>query len=105
VILTTLSVWKCQDLSLNLKKEDVLIMSNMELNDYYGSPEYHVDLAKGVSPSNKSASTLVQAGKITASELWCGIKRYKTHSAELKLKYNNHLCIIISLLLMAIMCQ
>jgi hypothetical protein len=43
-----------------------------------------------LTPSTKSASTLLQAGELTAYEFQRGIKRDKTHYAELKnYKYVN----------------
>jgi hypothetical protein len=78
-----LYLWKCWDLLSNHDKYHVLNMSKMEFNDYCGLPEYYTDFANGLTPSTKSASTLVQAGVLTASEFRRNIKRNKTHYAEL----------------------
>jgi hypothetical protein len=61
-----------------------LNMSEIEFDYYFGISEYHADLANGLTPSTKLASTLVQAGELIASESQRGIKRDKLHYAELQ---------------------
>jgi hypothetical protein len=54
-----LYLWKCRDLSSNLDKDNVLNTIKMEFYEYCGSPEYHADLAKGLTPSPKLAIELL----------------------------------------------
>jgi hypothetical protein len=85
-------------LSSILDKENVLNGSKTDFNDYCGSPEYHSDLAHGLTPSTKSTFTLLQAGKPIASEFRRCIKREDTHYAELKddKNFNTWNCIIVA---------
>jgi hypothetical protein len=58
---------------------NVLNMRKTEINNYYVSPEYHADLANGLTPSTKSAAALIQAEELTAFEFQFGIKHDKTN--------------------------
>jgi hypothetical protein len=76
-------------LGSNLDKDGVLNIIETDCNDCHGLPEYHADMADGLTPSTKSASISLQSGEITASEFRRGIRRDKTNYAELKDEHFN----------------
>jgi hypothetical protein len=48
--------WMSQELSYLLYEDDVLAIPNNRLKEYYGSPEYHVDLKNGLSPKRPASA-------------------------------------------------
>jgi hypothetical protein len=74
-------------------EEDVFDMTNTEFKDYCGSAKYHADAAVGSAPIKTHtnprfvANTAGVAGTVdvlTAQEFCRGLKRKKTHYADLK---------------------
>ena len=75
---------KCIDLSSNLDEDDVINLTKTAFLSYCGSPEYHVDIAQGLVPSQKTTVPTTVSGEFTAAEFRRGVKRDKTHYMELK---------------------
>ena len=72
---------KCRDLSTSLDKDDVMMISKTEFNDYLGSPNYHNDLQSDLKPT--SAPTLVFDEELTVQE-FRKMRRNKSDYHDLK---------------------
>jgi hypothetical protein len=74
---------KCRELSTTLNDEDVLRITKTELFDYMGSPEYHDDIAEGLSKSTKPIAS-ANNKEFMAVDFRKGTKRDKNCYSELK---------------------
>ena len=74
---------KCRELSTTLDNDDILSITKTQLFDYMGSPEYHDDIAGGLSKSTKPTTSGNQK-EFTAVDFRKGTKRDKTCYSELK---------------------
>jgi hypothetical protein len=74
---------KFRGLSTTLNDEDVLSHTKTELFDYMGSPEYHDDIAEGLSKSTKTTAS-ANHKEFTAVDFRKDTKRDKTCYSKLK---------------------
>jgi hypothetical protein len=77
-----------RDLTVTLDEDDVLGLTRSRFLEYCGSPEYHSDMAMGLS-NTKRASVVssfnpTASEDLTAQEFRKSVKRDKTHYSDLK---------------------